>query len=50
MLRAPGWEVVVRLLIILLFMALTSPTATHILAHAARRDGLRAWREGEPRR
>ncbi len=50
MLRAPGWEVVVRLLIILMFMALTSPTATHILAHAARRDGLRAWREGEPRR
>ncbi len=50
LLRAPGWDVGVRLLIILLFMALTSPTATHILAHAARRDGLRAWREGEPRR
>jgi multicomponent Na+:H+ antiporter subunit G len=50
MLRADTWNVVARLLIILLFLALTSPTATHILAHAARRDGLQAWREGEPRR
>lgn len=38
-----GWEVAVRLLIIMLFLVLTAPTATHILAHAARRDGVPIW-------
>ncbi len=49
-LRAPDWGVVVRLLFILLFLLLTSPTATHALAQAARRDGVRVWTDGEPRR
>ena len=50
LLRADTWDTAVRLLIILLFLALTSPTATHILAHAARRDGVPVWREGDRRR
>ncbi|MBQ1088392.1 monovalent cation/H(+) antiporter subunit G [Streptomyces sp. B93] len=50
LLRTDSWGTAVRLLIILLFMALTSPTATHVLAHAARRDGVPVWREGDPRR
>ena len=41
MLRAPGWEVVVRLLIILLFMALTSPTATAATGSASRKSIVR---------
>ena len=45
-----AWPTEVRLLIILLFIMLTSPTATHILAHAARRDGVQMWREGDQRR
>ena len=48
-LRAPDWGVIVRLLLILLFLGLTSPTATHALAHAARRDGVDVWVAGEPR-
>lgn len=40
------WEAAVRLLIILLFLMLTGPTATHTLAQAARRDGVPLWREG----
>jgi multicomponent Na+:H+ antiporter subunit G len=50
LLRAGTWDTAVRLLVILLFIALTSPTATHILAHAARRDGVPVWREGDRRR
>lgn len=50
LLRVETWETAARLLIILLFLALTSPTATHVLAHAARRDGVPVWREGDPRR
>jgi multicomponent Na+:H+ antiporter subunit G len=49
-LRAPDWGVAVRLLLIVLFLALTSPTATHALAHAARRDGVHVWVAGDPRR
>lgn len=45
-----SWQAAVRLLIILLFMMLTNPTATHILAHAARRDGVPVWQEGDQRR
>ena len=49
--HVPNWEVAVRLLIILLFLVLTAPTATHILAHAARRDGVAIWKaEGRPER
>lgn len=50
LIRAPEWGVGVRLLLILLFMLLTGPTATHALAQAARRDGVRAWSEGQGRR
>lgn len=50
LLRVDAWETAVRLLIILLFLTLTSPTATHILAHAARRDGVPVWRDGDRRR
>lgn len=50
LLRAPDWGVGVRLLLILLFLVLTSPTATHALAQAARRDGVHVWVAGEPRR
>jgi multicomponent Na+:H+ antiporter subunit G len=50
LLLADSWGNAVRLLIVLLFIALTSPTATHILAHAARRDGVPVWQEGDRRR
>lgn len=50
LLRAPDWGVAVRLLLILLFLVLTSPTATHALARAARRDGVHVWVAGDPRR
>lgn len=49
LLRVDGWEVAVRLLIIVFFMSLTGPTATHVLAHAARRDGLPVLARGGPR-
>jgi multicomponent Na+:H+ antiporter subunit G len=49
LLQPSGWPTTVRLLIILLFMTVTSPTATHVLAHAARRDGEPIWREGDSR-
>lgn len=41
-----GWEVAVRLLILLLILVVTAPTATHTLAHAARRDGISIWVPG----
>jgi len=50
LLQTPGWETAVRLVMILLFLLLTGPTATHVLAQAAGRDGVRVWRAGEPRR
>ena len=50
LLQPISWQTAVRLLIILLFMTLTSPTAAHILAHAARRDGVPVWREDDRRR
>jgi multicomponent Na+:H+ antiporter subunit G len=49
LLRVDAWSTAVRLLIILLFLALTGPTATHVLAHAARRDGVPMWQEGDRR-
>lgn len=33
----------VKLLVILLFIALTNPTATHVIARAAARSGLQPW-------
>jgi multicomponent Na+:H+ antiporter subunit G len=51
LLQVSSWQTAVRLLIILFFMILTSPTATHVLAQAARRDGVPVLREGDrPRR
>ncbi len=40
----------VKLVIIMLFLAIANPTATHALAKAAYVAGLRPWRKGEPRR
>ncbi|MEO3889641.1 monovalent cation/H(+) antiporter subunit G [Nonomuraea sp. B5E05] len=50
LLRTTTWEAGVRLLIIMLFLVVTGPTATHLLAHAARRDGVPVWRKGDSRR
>lgn len=41
MLQLPSWMVLVKLIIILLFVLLTSPTASHALAKAAIHGGLR---------
>lgn len=49
LLQVSSWEVGARLLIILLFLTLTSPTATHILAQSARRDGVPMWRGDDGR-
>lgn len=50
LLQVPNAATAVRLVLILLFMLLTGPTAAHTLAQAARRDGVRVWREGRKRR
>ncbi len=50
LLRVDAWSVGVRLVVILAFLLLTSPTATHVLAQAARRDGVPVWTEGEDER
>jgi multicomponent Na+:H+ antiporter subunit G len=41
LLQADGWQSAVRLVLIMLFLLVTSPTAAHALAQAARRDGER---------
>lgn len=38
--QAPDFPVAVRLLLVLVLLLFTSPTATHALAKAARRDGI----------
>jgi len=44
-------QVTVKLVLIVVFVLFTSPTATHALAHAAVAGGLRPWRRsGEPER
>lgn len=50
LLQSESFAVSIRLVIIVLFLWFTGPTATHTLAHAARRDGVPVWREGDPRR
>ncbi|TDC82465.1 monovalent cation/H(+) antiporter subunit G [Actinomadura sp. 7K507] len=50
LLQVESWQSAVRLVLILLFLMLTSPTAAHALAQAARRDGERLPAEGEERR
>ena len=41
LLQSPDWTVAVRLVLIIGFLVLTSPTASHALAQAALADGLR---------
>ncbi|MGB1581503.1 MAG: monovalent cation/H(+) antiporter subunit G [Nevskiales bacterium] len=41
LLQASDWIVAIKLLMILLFMWFTGPTASHILAQAALSDGLK---------
>lgn len=50
LLQAPGPESGIRLVLIMLFMLITGPTATYALANAARNDGLPVWTEGGARR
>ena len=50
LLQTTSWATGIRLLLVLLFIVLTGPTATHALAQAARRDGVPVWRHGERRR
>lgn len=40
--------VTVKLVLVLAFVALANPTATHALARAARRSGIAVWKEHEP--
>ena len=47
LLQVDDWQSAVRLVLIMLFLLLTSPTAAHALAQAARRDGERLLAEGE---
>lgn len=42
--QAPGWLVAVKLILILLFLAITSPTTSYALASAALHDGLVPWK------
>lgn len=50
LLQTESWQSALRLVLIMLFMMLTGPTAAHALAQAARRDGERLPAEGEDRR
>ena len=47
LLQVPDWGTAVRLVLIMLFLLVTGPTATQALAQAARRDGVRIWLDGE---
>ena len=42
-LQAEEWQVSVKLLLVLVFLYLTGPTATHAVAHAALDGGLKPW-------
>lgn len=50
LLQVPDWGVAVRLGLIVIFLLLTGPTATHVLAKAARKDNVHVWMAGEKRR
>jgi len=39
------WQVAVRLLLIILLLFFTAPTATHAITKAARLDGLAPWKK-----
>jgi multicomponent Na+:H+ antiporter subunit G len=48
MMLQAGWTLVtVKLILILIFLVLTSPTSSHALARAALADGLKPWRRGD---
>ncbi|MCH7887812.1 MAG: monovalent cation/H(+) antiporter subunit G [Proteobacteria bacterium] len=46
-LQAEEWQVSVKLLLVLVFLYLTGPTATHAVAHAALVGGLKPWTKGK---
>ena len=46
-LQADEWQVAVKLLLVLVFLYLTGPTATHAVAHAALDGGLKPWTRNE---
>jgi len=47
--QANHWLVVSKLLLIVVFLVLTAPTATHAITKAAWLEGLRPWRRaGDP--
>jgi len=39
-----------KLILIMLFLLFTTPTATHAVAKAAHVSGIKPWQSGEPRR
>ena len=41
-------EVTIKLILVMLFVGLANPTATHALARAARRSGLPMWESHDP--
>ena len=49
--QADGWQMIAKLLLVAFFLFVTSPTATHAIAHAAYRAGekpvLGRWRSPE---
>lgn len=40
-LQADGWQMIAKLLLVAFFLLVTSPTATHAVAHAAYRSGIK---------
>ncbi|MGE4280409.1 MAG: monovalent cation/H(+) antiporter subunit G [Magnetospirillum sp.] len=43
LLQAPDWLVMVKLVLIVVFLAFTSPMTSHALARAAILDGIKPW-------
>lgn len=46
LLQAPDWLVAVKLILIVVFLAFTSPMTSHALARAAILDGIKPWLRG----
>ena len=46
LLQVESWLVAVKLVLIVVFLFFTSPTATHALARAAMASGLKPWTKG----
>tara|TARA_R110000868_G_scaffold330066_1_gene590979 strand:- start:32 stop:352 length:321 start_codon:yes stop_codon:yes gene_type:complete len=47
--QSDDWLVIAKLLFIMFFIFLTSPTSSHALAKAALHAGLRPWQKNTPR-